>query len=38
LTAAGQKMRAKGLIIGAGDVGGEDAAGGEHARKSGKKW
>lgn len=27
LTAAGQKMRAKGLIIGAGDVGGEDAAG-----------
>lgn len=26
LTAAGQKMRAKGLVIGAGEVGGEDAA------------
>jgi len=27
LTAEGQKMRAKGLVIGAGEVGGEDAAG-----------
>ncbi len=30
LTAAGQKMRAKGLIIGAGEVGGEDAVGRGH--------
>ena len=38
LPAAGEEVRAKGLIIGAGEVGGEDAAGGGHAGKSGKKW
>jgi hypothetical protein len=38
LTAAGEEVRAEGLIIGAGEVGGEDAAGRGHAGKSGKKW
>jgi hypothetical protein len=38
LTAAGEEVRAEGLIIGAGEVGGEDAAGWGHAGKSGKKW
>ena len=38
LTAAGEEVRAKGLVIGAGEVGGEDAEGGGHAGKSGKKW
>ena len=38
LTAAGEEVRAEGLIIGAGEIGREDATGGEHAGKSGKKW
>jgi len=38
LTAAGEEVCAKGLVIGAGKVGGEDAAGGGHAGKNGKKW
>jgi hypothetical protein len=38
VSAAGEEVRAEGLIIGAGEIGGEDAAGRGHAGKSGKKW
>jgi hypothetical protein len=38
LSATGEEVRAEGLVIGAGEVGGENAAGCGHARKSGKKW
>jgi hypothetical protein len=35
LTAAGEEVRAEGLVIGASEVGGEDAAGRGHAGKGG---
>jgi hypothetical protein len=38
LPAAGEEVCAEGLIIGAGEIGREDATGGEHAGKSGMKW
>ena len=34
LSAAGEQLRAEGFVIGAGEVGGEDAAGGGHAGES----
>jgi hypothetical protein len=36
LSAADEQVRAEGLVIGAGEIGGKDAAGCGHARKSGK--
>ena len=38
LSAAGNEVCAEGLVIGAGEIGGKDAAGRGHAGKSGKKW
>ena len=36
MSAAGEEVRAEGLVIGAGEVGGKDAAGCGHARIGGK--